>query len=457
MKRIRLTSGLGFYGDNWHPVLAAIERGDVDYVCSDHLAELTLAILQKDRAKDPAAGYARDLIPMLARLWPAASARGVKFIFNAGGLNPHGAAEALQKLFTEKHWHARIAVVTGDDVLQHIDKFQTSGEALQHMDSGASIEPIREQLIFANAYLGAQPIAQALQRGADIVITGRVADAALFLGPLLYEFEWSASDWSRIAQGVVAGHCLECSGQGAGGNFGAAGVWQRIPDLAHIGFPIADVGSDGEVILCKAPGSGGRINFHTVRQQLLYEVHDPKAYVTPDVVLDMSELELTDLGDDRVRVTGAIGRAAPEKLKIVAGYHHGWMGHIVIGFCWPDALKKAKAAVDTVSLMMQQQGIHHDELCVEFLGQSTFLGPHATKAQDEELNEIWLRMAIRTKEKKQADAFPRLFPWLALSGPPFMGGFHGIPAASQLIGVWPTLIPRQWVEEQIAIEILETF
>jgi len=457
MKRIRLTSGLGFYGDNWHPVLAAIERGEVDYVCSDHLAELTLAILQKDRAKDPAAGYARDLIPMLTHLWPAASARGVKFVFNAGGLNPHGAAEALQKLFAEKQWRARIAVVTGDDVLQHIDRFRHSGEALQHMESGASIEAVRDQLIFANAYLGARPIAQALAQGADIVITGRVADAALFLGPLLHEFAWDANDWSRIAQGVVAGHCLECSGQGSGGNFGAADVWQRIPDLAHIGFPIADVGSDGEVVLCKSPGSGGSINFHTVRQQLLYEVHDPKAYVTPDVVLDMSELELKDLGNDRVRVSGAIGSAAPDQLKIVAGYRNGWMGHIVIGFCWPDALKKAHAAIDTISLMMQEQGIHPDELCTEFLGQNAFLGPHATVMQDDGLNEIWLRMAIRTNNKKHADAFPRLFPWLALSGPPFMGGFHGIPAASQLIGVWPTRVSRRLVEEQVSIDVFETF
>ena len=272
MKRIRLTSGLGFYGDNWTPVLSAIERGEVDYVCSDHLAELTLAILQKDRLKDPAAGYARDLLPMLARLWPAASERGVKFVLNAGGLNPHGAAQALRELFAVKSWQARIAVVSGDDVMLQIDELQASGEQLNHMDTGAPITTIRDQLIFANLYLGAQPIAQALERGAEIVITGRVADAALFLGPLLYEFQWDTAEWDRLAQGVVAGHLLECSGQGAGGNFGAAGVWQRIPDLTHIGFPIADVAEDGEMIICKAPGSGGRINFHTVRQQLLPEL-----------------------------------------------------------------------------------------------------------------------------------------------------------------------------------------
>ena len=455
MKRVRLTSGLGFYGDHWNPVLAAIERGEVDYVCSDHLAELTLAILQKDRLKDPAAGYARDLLPMLAHLWPSASARGVKFVFNAGGLNPHGAAQAVQKLFAEKGWRARIAVVTGDDVMPLLDHLQAGGTDMRHMDTGEVMTSIREQLIFANAYLGAQPIAKALERGADIVITGRVADAALFLGPLIHEFQWRSTDWHLLAQGVVAGHLLECSGQGAGGNFGAANIWQRIPDLAHIGFPIADVGNDGDVIICKAPDTGGRINFHTVRQQLLYEVHNPAAYVTPDVVLDMSQLSLKDLGDDRVRVSGAIGAPAPLQLKVVAGYRNGWMGHIVIGFCWPDALKKAQAVAETVRTMMHESRIEYEEQCTEFLGHNTFLGPHANTPEDDDINEIWLRMAIRTNDKKYADAFPRCFPWLALSGPPFMGGFHGIPAASQLIGVWPTLVARESIEDQIQIEVLE--
>lgn len=455
MKRIRLTSGLGFYGDHWNPVLAAIERGEVDYVCSDHLAELTLAILQKDRLKDPNAGYARDLLPMLANLWPSASARGVKLIFNAGGLNPHGAADAVKKLFTEQGWCARIAVVSGDDLMPRIKHLQATGHELRHMDSGESIMSIHEQLIFANAYLGAQPIAQALAGGADIVITGRVADAALFLGPLLHEFQWNSDDWHRLAQGVVAGHLLECSGQGAGGNFGAAGVWQRIPDLAHIGFPIADVGSDGDVIICKTPGSGGRINFHTIRQQLLYEVHNPAQYVTPDVVLDMSQLSLQDLGNDRVRVSGSIGKPAPTQLKIVAGYRNGWMGHIVIGFCWPDALQKANAAIDTIRTMMLENHLEYEELCTEFLGHNSFLGPHATLPDEDAINEVWLRVAIRARDKKYADIFPRYFPWLALSGPPFMGGFHGIPAASQLIGVWPALLAREAVEDSVQIKVFD--
>ena len=316
MKTVRLTAGLGFYGDAWAPVRAAIERGDVQYVCSDHLAELTLAILQKDRQRDQA-GYARDLLPMMADLWPLAAPRGVRFVLNAGGLNPEGARQALVQLFRQKGWQARMAVVTGDGVLDRIDALQQAGEPLAHLDTGESMTRVREQLVFANVYLGARPVAQALAQGADIVITGRVADAALFLAPLLHEFGWGPDQRDQLAQGVVAGHLLECSGQGAGGNFGSAGAWQRIADLAHIGYPIAEVGEDGSLLITKAPGTGGRVDFHTVRQQLLYEVHDPAHYATPDLVVDFTGVRFDVVGPNRVRMSGVRSKGVPPSLKVV--------------------------------------------------------------------------------------------------------------------------------------------
>jgi len=456
MKTIRIASGLGFYGDAWAPIRAAIEHGDVQYVCSDHLAELTLAILQKDRQRDPSTGYAKDLIPMLAELWPLAAARGVRFVLNAGGLNPQGARDALVQLFKKRGWQAKIAVVTGDAVLDRIDALQQSGESLAHMDNGQPIDTVREQLVFANVYLGARPIAQALDQGADIVITGRVADAALFLAPMLHEFGWRSDELDKLAQGIVAGHLLECSGQGAGGNFGSAGAWQRMADFAHIGYPIAEINEDGRLFITKAPGTGGRIHFHTVRQQLLYEVHNPHRYVTPDVVLDMGELELRDAGPDRVEVVGAKGHPAPEKLKLVAGYQNGWMGHAVVGFSWPDALSKARAVADNIQQQLRDKQMPHDEVCVEFLGHNVFLGPHASQpASEDDINEIWLRMAVRTPDKRVADGFGRLFPWLALSGPPYMGGFHGIEPASQLLGLWPSLVRRETIEPHIVVDVQE--
>lgn len=461
MKTVRLASGLGFYGDSWEPVRAAIERGGAQYVCSDHLAELTLAILRKDQARDASAGYTRDLVPMLSALWPAAQQRGVKFVLNAGGLNPQGAAAALQAAFKAKAWSARIAVVTGDSVLERIDELQSAGEPLAHLDTGADIAQVRARLVFANAYLGAEPIVRALAGGADIVLTGRVADAALFLAPLVHEFGWSlapgdTTGWNRLAQGLTIGHLMECSGQGSGGNFGSAHAWQRIPDLTHIGFPVAEVGEDGSAIVTKAPSSGGRINFHTLRQQLLYEVHNPHAYYSPDVVLDMGTLRLDDLGQDRVRVSGATGRPRPEALKVVAGFEDGWMGQAVIGFCWPDALAKARAVVASVQVQMKERRMAHDELCVEYVGHDTFLGPHADTSRADDLNEVWLRMAVRCADKRVAEGFPRLFPWMALSGPPYMGGFHGVSPASQLLGLWPTRVRRELVEHEVQVQLLQT-
>ncbi|MDP2021142.1 MAG: acyclic terpene utilization AtuA family protein, partial [Hydrogenophaga sp.] len=293
MKSIRIGAGLGFYGDNWEPVAASIEHGNVQFIASDHLAELTLAILQKDRQRDPSLGYARDVVPMLLRLWPLMRERGVRFVCNAGGLNPMGAAQAVLAAFAAKGWQARIAVVTGDDVLPRLQDALTPADELAHLFTGEPVSQVRERLVFGNAYLGAAPIVQALDAGADIVITGRVADAALFLGPLVHGLGWTLGgatepqDLNRLAQGLTVGHLLECSGQGSGGNFGSQGAWKDIPDLAHIGYPIAEVWEDGTALITKAPGTGGRINFDTVRQQLLYEVHNPHAYHSPDVVLDM--------------------------------------------------------------------------------------------------------------------------------------------------------------------------
>ncbi|WP_372526711.1 acyclic terpene utilization AtuA family protein [Piscinibacter sp.] len=461
-KTVRIGSGLGFYGDAWEPVVASIERGGVQYIASDHLAELTLAILQKDRQRDMAMGYARDLVPMLMRLWPLMRERGVKFICNAGGLNPAGAAAALRVALATKGWKPKIAVVSGDDVLSLLMNAQPAVPRFAHLFNGAGVETVRERLVFANAYLGARPIIDALRQGADIVITGRVADAALFLAPLVHEFGWkledaaTPQDWNRLAQGLTVGHLLECSGQGSGGNFGSLGAWQSIPDLAHIGYPIAEVSDDGSALISKAPGTGGRINFDTLRQQLLYEVHDPHAYLSPDVVLDMSTLALDDLGDDRVRVRGATGRPRPAQLKVVAGFRDGHSAEVTWGFSWPDALARAQAAVAMVKTQLADRRVPHEELFIEYPGLNSAHGALAPlPANVDELNEVWVRMVLRTKEKAAADGFGRLFPWMGLSGPAYTCGFHGLHHTGELLGIWPTLIAREAVEPQVRIELSE--
>jgi hypothetical protein len=464
MKSIRIGAGLGFYGDNWEPIAASIERGDVQFIASDHLAELTLAILQKDRQRDPSQGYARDVVPLLMKLWPLMRARGVRFVCNAGGLNPQGAAQAVLAAFKSRGWQARVAVVSGDDVLPRLLDGAAPASAFAHLFTGAPLAEVRDRLVFGNAYLGARPIVAALDAGADIVMTGRVADAALFLGPLVHGLGWTlagatqARDLDRLAQGLTVGHLLECSGQGSGGNFGSQGAWQAIPDLAHIGYPIAQVWEDGQALITKAPGTGGRVNFDTVRQQLLYEVHNPHAYFSPDVVLDMGRIELRDEGEDCVRLNGARGTAPTDTLKVVAGFRDGYKAEVTWGFSWPDAWDKAQAAQATIRTLLQDKRIPHDELYVEYPGLNSAHGALAPLPKPDALNqsnEIWTRMVLRTPDKAAADGFGRLFPWMGLSGPAYTCGFTGLHNTSELLGIWPTLIPRAEVEAGVRMEMLE--
>ena len=462
-KTVRIGAGLGFYGDSWEPVVASVMRGELNYIASDHLAELTLAILQKDRQRDASLGYARDVLPMLMRLWPLMRELGVRFICNAGGLNPAGAAAALRATFAAKGWRAKIAIVSGDDVLPQLMSAGAAPGTFDHLFNGTQVSGVKDALLFANAYLGARSIVDALARGADIVVTGRVADAALFLAPLVHEFGWkleeaaSSMELNRLAQGLAVGHLLECSGQGSGGNFGSLQAWQAIPDLAHIGYPIAEVSEDGSAIISKPPGTGGRVNFDTVRQQLLYEVHDPHAYLSPDVVLDMSTIRLDDLGDDRVRMSGATGHARPEQLKVVAGFRDGFKAEVTWGFSWPDAFAKTQAALAMVKTQLTEKRVLHEELYVEYPGMNSAHGGLAPLPADlDALNEVWIRLVLRTNEKAAADGFGRLFPWMGLSGPAYTCGFHGLRSTGELLGIWPTMISRELVESQVRVDMIET-
>jgi hypothetical protein len=453
MKSVRIAGGLGFYGDSWRPIKASIERGNVQYVASDHLAELTLAILQKDRQRDPNLGYTRDFAPMLLDLLPIAIPRGVKFILNAGGLNPLAAREVLLSALKKFGIKLKVGIVLGDSVLERINELQAAGVSLAHMDTGQPISAVRDRLLFASAYLGARPLVEALDAGADIVLTGRVADAALFLAPMVHELGWRWDDWDKLAQGIVAGHLLECSGQATGGNFG--GNWRSIPDLAHIGYPIAEVWETGEAVISKAPGTGGCVDFDTLREQLLYEVHDPRHYITPDVDVDMTTLHLEEVGPDEVRVSGASGRPATEMLKIVAGYEDGVMGQAMIGYAWPDALAKAQLAAQIIQQQMVEVGLQAEETVIEYMGYNSIHGPLADPTHAGDLNEVYLRIAVRCTDKKEAAKLGRLFPPLALSGPPFIGGAGGMIEPRGLLGIWPTLAPCSIIEEYVRVSVEE--
>jgi hypothetical protein len=450
LKSVRIGAGQGFYGDTPDGAIAVAERGEVSYICCDALAELTMAILQKDRLRDGSGGFARDLPAFMRALLPTAREQGIRIITNAGGMNPAGAARAVNDVADELGIHGlRVATVTGDDITARIGELVTRGIDLRNMDTGADIATIRDRIVFAVAYLGAGPIVDALERGADVVVTGRVADASLFVAPMVHELGWEWDDWDRLAAGVVLGHLMECSGQATGGNF--SGDWWNIPDLDRIGYPICEMSEDGSALLTKPAQTGGRVSLETVSEQLLYEVLDPHRYLNPDVIADFTSVRLEQVGTDRVAVSGVGGSARPPELKAIIGHLDGWLGAAMIGYSWPHALAKARHAALLIDRLAERAGIVPLEQVVEYIGVDSLHGDASDTVHTEEANEVVLRVAGRFASEADARAFPRLATPLALNGPPFIGGGAAPQPARALLGVWPALLPRESVEELVAV------
>jgi len=440
MRRYRIGAGQGFYGDSPGAALDMARHGEVSAIAFDALSELTLAILQKDRQRDPSLGYTRDLGAWMKRLLPIALDRRIALITNAGGLNPEGAAEVVRKAADGRP--LRVATVHGDNLTERLG---TLAVPLDHAVTGAAFGEVSDRVVFAAAYLGAGPLVEALSRGADVVVTGRVADSALFLAPLVHALGWAWDDWDRLAAGTVVGHLLECSGQACGGNF--SGDWASVPEPWHLGYPLAEVSEDGVVVIGKPPGSGGRVTAETVSEQLLYEVQDPTRYVCPDVCVDFTDVGLRDLGDNRVEVEGTRGAARPELLKVVIGYSDGWMGEGRVGYCWPHALKKARRAEEILRHRLEMVGCKPRDILVEFQGYDSLQPPRS------EPDEVYLRVAVRTETRAEAEAMTREMPYLALNGPPGLGGYGGVTPPRELLGIWPTLVPREIVERDVHVEV----
>ncbi len=451
MDTLRVGAGVGFYGDTFLPALEMMQQSAVDFVCFEDLAELTLAILQKDRARNPKqGGYTKDLIPMLEAGLGTALHNRVRIITNAGGLNPDAAAQAVTELAKRLGLSLKIATVTGDAILERLGEFLP----FPHMETGQPLpQDISRRALFANVYLGARPIVRALEEGADLVITGRVADPSLFLAPVVYHFGWDWDNWDRIALGTVVGHLLECSSQVTGGNHG--GHWDAIEGLDQIGFPIAEVNSDDQVVITKLPGSGGRVDVDTVREQLLYEIHDPSAYLTPDVVVNVTGARLELVGRDRVKVSGIRGTQRPAQYKALLGYEDGYMGQGMMGYSWPDALKKAQAVEAIMRRQISRFNLPVDEIRAEYLGYNSLHGPLANEEYADQLNEVYLRFAVRTPDRRTAEQISRLMVPLALGGPPTASGLIGVDRVRSLMGLWPTLIDRNVVDDQVSVKVEE--
>lgn len=452
MKKIRVGAAQGFYGDSFDGAILNAKYGKLDYLSFDALAELTMAILSKDKERDPNAGFTRDIYSAMKALLPYVKKNKFKILTNAGGLNPVGAQQLVLKIAKELGiTDLKVAVVTGDNIKPNIEELQEIGVDLTDLQTGSSYsKEINNRLLFANAYLGAAPLVEALRQGADIVISGRTTDTAQFLAPLIYEFSWSEDDWDRLASGVFMGHLLECSAQSTGGNFSAD--WQAVEGFNEIGYPIAEVDESSDFILTKVEQSGGLVNVQTVKEQMLYEIHDPSAYITPDVVMDITDVQLIEVGKNQVQITGVKGKEKPADLKVVMGYEDGYMGQVLLGYSWPNALEKAKKAEEIIYSFIERKRLQFDKIHVDYVGHNSLHGPLSHETV--EPNEIYLRMAVKSENKAMADNFFRLFPPLALNGPPSMAFIGNIPTRQQL-GMWSCLIPRHLVEDKVQIQISE--
>jgi hypothetical protein len=406
-----------------------------------------MAILQKQRARNPAAGYPSDFLTHLRDVLPSCVQRGIRIITNAGGVNPLGCRAAVEALANDLHVadKVKVAIVSGDDLFANIDELLASGEPLLNMDTGQALSEIRPRVLSANAYLGAAGIVRALERGANVVITGRVADAAVTLAPMMFEFGWSASDWDRVAAGIVAGHIIECGTQCTGGNFTD---WPLVKSYKRIGFPIIDAQEDGSFVVTKHPNTGGLVSVHTVAEQILYEI-GPPAYMTPDVIARFDSVHLEQEAPDRVRVTNARGEAAPEKLKVSISFHAGWRAFGRLAVAGPEALAKANKVAEAFWDAAGGKS-SYDEALHQFIGWNACHAPLAAC----EPGEVLVQFAVRDHDERKINSrfAPQLVPRVlgTVPGITYIAD-QGRPKASEVVAFWPALVSRGAVTQHVVV------
>ena len=454
---IRIASGQGFWGDRLDAPVEQVRRGPIDFLMLDYLAEVTMSILQKQHSRDASQGYARDFIPLMEELFPDLLEKGVRVVTNAGGVNLEGCRDALlaaaRKTAAKGEERARIGIVLGDDLMGRLERLVEEGHELRHMETGRPLADVLDRVASANAYIGAAPIVDALDRGATVVVTGRSTDTALTYAPMMHVFGWAPDQYDRLAAGVVAGHINECGAQASGGN--CLIDWESVPDLADIGYPIIEAHPDGSFIVTKHDGTGGRITPAVVKEQLLYEMGDPKQYITPDVVADFTTIRLEDAGENRVRVTGVKGRPRTDMLKVSIAYQDGWKAVGTLVYAWPDAVKKAQAADRLLRERLDRMGLAFDEIRTEFVGWNSTHG-HLAGPPPENLPEVELRIAVRARDRAPVERFTREIAPLILSGPPSVTGFAGgRPRVQEIMAFWPALIDRDEIENNLRVEVTE--
>ena len=448
---VRVASGQGFWGDLLSAPVDQVRGGPIDYLMLDYLAEVTMSIMQKQRARDPQAGYAHDFVTLMREILPDCVEKNIKVLSNAGGVNVPGCAEALKQTAADLGLtgKVKIGVVTGDDILGQLDEFLKQGVEINNMETGEPLSAVRDRVQSANVYLGAEPLVEALKGGAQIVVGGRLTDTGLTLAPLAYEFDWSFGNWDLIAAGTIAGHIIECGAQASGGN--CQYDWQNIPDLANVGFPIVEASPSGEFIVTKHNRTGGRVNVQSVKEQLLYEMGDPKSYITPDVVADFSSIHVADDGENRVKVFGIKGAPKTDFYKVSIAYSSGWKAVGTLVYAFPDAYAKAKAADQILRARLERLGLKFDVILTEFVGVNATHG-HLAGEPPADIPEVQLRFGVRGQSKSDVERFTKELAPLILTGPPAVTGFAGgRPKVEEIMAYFPALIPKTLIKPKVEV------
>jgi hypothetical protein len=454
MTTIRIGNGAGFWGDNLDAPRLLAERGPLEYLTLEYLAELTMSILAHQQSRDPAAGYVSDFPTVVDSLVPALKSQPrLRIVTNAGGMNPESCARRVsQSLAATGLGETAVAAVAGDDLLAGLDGHLARGETFANFETGKPLGDLRSRVVSANAYLGAGGIVEALEAGARIIITGRVADASLTVGPAVFEFGWQWDDWDRLAAATVAGHLIECGAQVTGGMYSE---WSPGIDLANVGYPIAELSADGIFTITKPSGTGGAVTVGTVSEQLVYEIGDPAHYLTPDVDADFSHVDLAEVGDDQVRVSGARGNPAPERYKVSLAYQDGYAASGTLVVCGSNAVAKARECGRLILERVRRAGFTLARTNVEILGAGDSL-PGMPMASDREAWEVVLRVSVHDPSREAVERFTREFAPLVTSGPPGVTGYTGArPKPHPVLAYWPTTIARTAVAPRVRVQSAE--
>jgi len=444
---IRIASGQGYWGDRFDAPIDQVKEGPVDYVVMDYLAEVTMSIMQKQKSRDPNLGYAKDFIPLMEQLLPLLVEKDVKLITNAGGVNPVACMLAVREVAERLGYTGlKIAAVYGDDILTQVDALIASDHQMKNMETDEPLSKIRKSLSSANVYFGARPVVEALEQGAQIIVTGRVTDTGISLAPMIYEFGWKWDDWDKLAAGVVGGHINECGAQASGGNFFQG--WKDVPRMERIGFPIVEAYPNGTLIVTKHESLGGLVSELTIKEQLVYELGDPKDYITPDVVADFTSIKLKQIAENRVKVYDIKGFPDTEFYKVSISYFDGYTCIGQLTYSWPEALEKAQKADDIIRKRIKHLDLKFDDIHTEFLGYNACHG--STAPAIEEPNEVVFLSGVRGHNNKMMQTFANEIVPLVLTGPPSVTGFGGgRPRVRDVIAYWPALLKKEAVHPKV--------